>query len=282
MRAVPREVVLTLRNDMPYTNLQLQLSIARDCEWISKCWKACSAGNELAVGDFGDAEFRPLQLREDSGSETGEPEGPFAAASPSLKHAVSMLPTEAPKDGSKDPVYVQTVPTLSMSVVRDLFDKDDWIMDRFLCESLGAFDVRWEPFMEPPRTPGVKVRRCRYMMPLPQDVPRAVASIIGMPKESNITTVFHMRITEDEVLLVHQTITHDVMYGDKFRAQDTHSFRPGSGGGVTYTKWSEVVWLAALPWTHGMVKNAVESKTVETAKAKGPDFVRLFCNAPAA
>lgn len=166
--------------------------------------------------------------------------------------------------------------------MREMLDKDDWVMNKFLCEVLGTHDMRWEPFMEPARTPGVKVRRCRYMMPLPQDVPRAVASIMGMPKESNMTTIYHMKITDDEVLLVHQTITHDVLYGDKFRAQDTHSFRPCPEGGVTYKKWSEVVWLAALPWTHSIVKSAVDSKTVANSKAAGPGFVRVFCNAPAA
>jgi len=269
---VSREVLLTLRDGLPISHLQLQLSIARDCELLAKAWSAClEAGTELAVGDQGDTEFRPLRLQESMVEEA-----PFPGT-PGMERAVLMLPTEALCN--QEPLYSGRLPPeVTMAGMREILDRDDWFLDKFCRESLKARDMHWEPFLEPARTPGVKVRRCTFIMPLPQDVPKAVASIIGLPKESSITIVYHMKITEDEIMLVHQTLTHDVMYGDQFRAQDMHIFRKLADGAVEYRKWGSVVWLAALPWTHGIVKSAVEAKTVEVSKGNVDDFIRMICS----
>lgn len=164
-----------------------------------------------------------------------------------------------------------------MEALRECLDKEEWFMEGFQREVMKIRDMRWEPFLEATYKPGVKVRRCTYVMPLPQDLPRAVASIIGLPKESRMTTVYCLKITNDEITLVYQTHTHDVMYGDKFRAQDLHVWRPLADGGVEYRKWSSAVWLDSLPWTHGVVKSAINAKTVQTGRETVENFVSFIC-----
>ena len=74
---------------------------------------------------------------------------------------------------------------------------------------------------------------------------------MGMHKKSNMTTVYHLKITHDKVLLVHETLTHNVMYGAKFRAQDA--------------------LIPSCP-VDSVVKSAVDAKTIANSKAAGLDF----------
>merc|ERR1719188_965766 len=97
-------------------------------------------------------------------------------------------------------------------------------------------------------------------MPLPKDVPSAVARLVSIPESTRVTTVLRLRVQGDEAVLLMQTVAHDAPFGENFRTQETFCFKPHPEGGVQMLKWGEVVWVQALSWTMGPVSKIIESK----------------------
>uniref|UniRef100_A0A7S3GQX3 Uncharacterized protein n=1 Tax=Spumella elongata TaxID=89044 RepID=A0A7S3GQX3_9STRA len=98
-------------------------------------------------------------------------------------------------------------------------------------------------------------------MPVPQDFPRAVTRLVNLPMETKVSAVFRMHQQPDRVLLTVQFCSHDVPYGENFHIHETIVLKPGSGDSVDAMRWVEVMWITALPWTHGILKTIIEQKS---------------------
>merc|ERR1712032_1463555 len=76
-----------------------------------------------------------------------------------------------------------------------------------------------------PDNTGHKVRKLVYTMPVPTDVPPAMAKLLGIPKTLQGTTVQRICGDPGEVTLVQHSYSRDMMYGDRFLIQTILNFR---------------------------------------------------------
>merc|ERR1712216_426575 len=135
----------------------------------------------------------------------------------------------------------------------------------YMRETLSCTELSSTPWSESHRTPGTAVRRTRLTVPVPPDVPKTLARLIGLPRMMDVTAVFRLRSTDDQAVLVMQSCTHNVPYGEHFRIEDIVSLRVAPGGGVAYEKWTKGVWVKHLPWALAPVKTYTEKKIVREA-----------------
>merc|ERR1712232_1387771 len=114
-------------------------------------------------------------------------------------------------------------------------------------------------------------------MPVPPDVPRPVAKLLGMPENLTVTAVFRLRVTADEVILVMQSCTHGVPYGDYIRVEDILQLKR-SPSGVALQKWTIPQWVKPLPWTHGIVRVFTEKKVLSEARSGALVLERILAS----
>jgi len=177
---------------------------------------------------------------------------------------------------TEEPLFTGNLAGMSLNEVRLKLHSKDWPMAQFLKEALGAYDLTETRWCTSESVPGTAARRARFIMPLPKDVPGAVAMLVSLPETSHVTIVYRLRDSESEVVLLQQTCTHDVTFGENFRVQETLSFTPSRAGGVDVRKWVEVIWAVSLPWSMGAVKSFIERKSNSAAKASASHLVRVL------
>jgi len=184
-----------------------------------------------------------------------------------------------PNKGKSKPLSIERLHGISLSTVGNKLASDDWTINHFLRSNPQASAF---VFSSPSRAPssggltGAQVRRSEFQMRLPQDVPKAIRSLVGVPQSTRVTQVYCLCITESEVTLVQQTTSHDVMFGDSFRVQETFSWRSSADGGVEQRTWSEVEWIRSLPWTHGAIKSFIDKSTKREAKETAASLAKLL------
>lgn len=282
-RSVPRGMTLTIKGGR-ITYLHLQLSISQDCDSIEETWRVCSGHTQVSPGALGDTEvdasfqFHSVAVNEgEMQSSALRASGPspveqvdVAAERPrsmtvSFKNASEDLPDDGAAGGTL--VLEETWTTVPLQQIRMGLDADDWTMNRMIMEKLRPENFVSEPPVRSPTKPGLVFRRICFLLTLPQDVPRAVASLVGSPEKSNITQVIAYRASDDELSVVLQSITHDVPFGQDFRVQEMYSWKSlPTGGGVKFQCWSQVVWTTQLPWTHGILKSFIAKKAAAESK----------------
>lgn len=161
---------------------------------------------------------------------------------------------------------------VTFSALKEALSGTDWIIPKYIEKVNRAHDIVDNRWANSKLVPGTKVRKVVFTMPLPKELPRAVAMLVKIPEESKVTNAYRLRSEASQAVLSVQTCTHDVTLGESFRIQETMAFYPESGG-VGIKKWVEVVWVAPLPWTHGPIKAFVEKKAHEESVASLPGLV---------
>lgn len=269
----PREMTLTIK-DGSIACLQLQLSVTKDCDWIEEAWRACREHGHVRPGNLGDIEvgasFQFHSVADNEG-ETPRSASSVSGAAPagrgmtaSLTRASDNIPDDGTKGGTM--VFEEYWAEVSLQHVRLGLEADDWTMSRMIKEKSNPEKFVSEPPVQSRSTPGLTVRRTRFLLTLPQDVPRAVASLVGSPEKSNVTQVLAYRSSDDELSVVMQAVTHDVPFGEDFRVQEMYKWRSQPEGGVQFQCWSQIVWTRQLPWTHGVLKSFVAKKAAGESK----------------
>ncbi|CAE8609723.1 unnamed protein product [Polarella glacialis] len=168
----------------------------------------------------------------------------------------------------------EKLPGLSLEMIRAALEGEEF-MPRFYRENIQAKDISPSHWGRSLRTKGTLFRKLTFVMPVPQDAPRAIARLVSVPLESTVTALWHLSCQEGQVTLTYQSCTHDVPFGENFRVQETIVFRPSSSGELCMTKWAECVWVAPLPWTHGVIKAFIEKRCKAEATGAVPLFLRL-------
>jgi len=208
----------------------------------------------------------------------GETTGGGVPRHPSLVAKAAALP--AAETPNLDPIATFHLEAVTVSEIVELLqpatEESPWVLERFYSEYSNASGFEASEWQEEMRIPGTVVRGVRYNMPLPKDVPAAVARLVSIPEATRVTTVLRLRVQGDEAILLLQTIAHDAPFGENFRTQETLSFKPHERGGVQLVKWGEVVWVQALSWTMGPVSKIIETKATDGMRASVDTLVRLL------
>lgn len=184
-----------------------------------------------------------------------------------------------PNAGKSKPLSVERLQGVSLATVGNKLAVDDWAIHHLLRGNPNASALA---LSSPSRIrtsgglKGAQVRRSEFRMRLPQDVPKAIRTLVGVPQSTRITQVYCLCITESEVTLAQQTTSHDVTFGDSFRVQETCSWRSAADGGVEQRTWSEVAWIKSLPWTHGAIKSFIDKSTKREAKDMAASLAKLL------
>merc|ERR1719291_614440 len=152
----------------------------------------------------------------------------------------------------ENPVNSGALPGLDLAKIGETLKSDNWLTT-FLKEAKQAHSISATPWTESKRSPGVLVRKATFTLPVPQDFPRAVTRLVNLPTETKVTAVFRLHPQPDQLVFTVQFCSHDIPFGENFRNHETVAFKPAAEG-VDATMWVEVMWVAALPWTHGILK----------------------------
>jgi hypothetical protein len=174
------------------------------------------------------------------------------------------------------PLISDTFPDTGLEDIRDaILAMRNCITYRHLM-ALGCHDIRrtgWKPC---PDNDGHDVRKIVCMVPVPPDAaPPAVARLLGVPKALQATMVQRLCADADEVTLVEQSYTQDVVYLDRCMTQYIRHFSRNSDGGIDMRLWVDTIWTRDLPITHFAVKRCVEAKTRSEAFTYREDYNRI-------
>ncbi|CAK0796484.1 unnamed protein product [Prorocentrum cordatum] len=127
--------------------------------------------------------------------------------------------------------------------------------------------MRASPWSEGRRVPGSLVRRLQFSFPAPDNTPRMVQRLIGLPEWMDSSMLVRMKTTEDQLTLVMSTCSHNVPYGECSRIEDRLHFTPDAArGGVAVAKWIGLVWVKSLPWALGPAAGFLEKQVHDQAK----------------
>merc|ERR1711920_831479 len=181
-----------------------------------------------------------------------------------------MPPPAIPNDPPHLVIKDRHVHDLTLDQLEDAL-LTDGMFEQYLAESTGSFDISLSFWGTAPG--GIRVRRAHFTMPVPQEVPPALARLIKLPQTSKATLVLGFLHSGEELLVFIQQVTHDVPCGENFRVQETMRFNPHPEGGLVLNKWTLVKWVTALPWVMAPMRPILEAKTAATSAPATDDFL---------
>lgn len=168
------------------------------------------------------------------------------------------------------PMLDISLDSVGITAVRDAILTDDGLFQRFAREGMSFRDDSSTPWVTCTAEPHTYLRAAEYTMPLPNDVPKAVARAVAIPEFCKASMALRVR-NEGHGLRVEQvTSTPDVPFGDRFYTQDVFSFQPFPGGGVSVKRWTCTVWLKPFSLPLRMIEYTIKDKTLKNAE--------LFCS----
>jgi len=183
---------------------------------------------------------------------------------------------------TEKPLLTVHVKGLSLARAQAALERTDnspllnFLEEAFQCSNFSTTD-----WMHSSDTGNAKIRHSSYTMPVPGDIPDVVARLLRVPDTIRGTTVWRMHADSRELVLVQHTQTKDVLYGDRFKLQNTMSVVEEPTGGVMVSTWTDVVWATPLPWTHGMIKHVIEKKAKTDSAAVFGQLVHMIEEAAA-
>lgn len=292
--AAANSLVLSVVGNPNFSELRLQLTITADAEWFegfvesvigdvvveegTARSKAVAFKDQVSTSSISTQQDGPkvllTQLSSCSSIATEGSKQPDAWITRAEHRAITLASrlsgeyAEAPggrqafhiPEGDK-PLAVEKLPSAIIATISAKLSHDNWLTS-FLKENKLARDICATPWAECTRAPGVMVRKATFTVSVPQDFPRAVTKLVQLPKETKVTAIFRLLLSqEDDLIFTAQICSHDIPYGDNFRVHETARFRPTGSTGVEATNWVEVMWIADLPWTHGALKSIIDQRT---------------------
>jgi len=195
--------------------------------------------------------------------------------SKSFVPVADSLPHEAPTEAT--PLVKERMPNATIEDICTLMSTDrDWPILSFLEEHLRLTDVQDSKWAPSQRIPGTQMRRLRFRMPVPTDVPQAVKRLVNLPDTTKVTFLARLGCSPDKVILVQEVCSHDVTYGENFWVQDVMTFNSDPSGGVILEKFTVIRWVTALPWYAAMLGPFIEAKAKDTSMQVGQKLVKYL------
>lgn len=107
--------------------------------------------------------------------------------------------------------YLQTSPLITCDLAMSLTQVTNCLlnesfMERVLQADSGAFDVvasHWAPAPEPQH----RLRGLKYSVPIPEDVPQAVRSMLQLPSSSTCRALCRLKVTQAEIVMTLQPLS---------------------------------------------------------------------------
>jgi len=137
------------------------------------------------------------------------------------------------------------------------------------------------PWLNDTSLPGTRSQRIRCNVPIPNDLPDIMKRALSMPAHVPSITVNCMGRIGENIVLVQRARSVNMMFSDRIRVQHVHEFRNDPNGGIEWRQWSELVFIRALPWTHGFLVKFLQNKTVEEVKGAEESFSKTLTDAVA-
>lgn len=144
----------------------------------------------------------------------------------------------------------------------------------FLRGALDCFDVQAGPWIDCPRSSDATVQRMRYSLPLPADISESIARLLGLGKAVPSSTVSRVAADGGEVVLQQITRTEGLLYSERMRVLNTHTFRQGDSG-VEWHTLTQIIWLRPLPWTHGFIARLIERRVKSETLDQAPKLMAV-------
>lgn len=194
----------------------------------------------------------------------------------STRSATRRMPAPLVPAGTP-PLFTMHVRDVTIDRIRAVMERtEDCPLLRFLEEEFLCSDFCTTDWMYSCDTGSAKVRQSDYTMPVPRDIPEVAARLLRVPETISGTTVWRLNADSRELLLVQHSHTKDVLFGDRFKLQNTMSFVQEPAGGVTVSTWTDVIWVTPLPWTHGVIKHVIEKKAKSDSAAVVGQLVKMI------
>merc|ERR1712046_517544 len=169
------------------------------------------------------------------------------------------------------------MPNATMKGIRKFVGKSrKWPLRIFMEDYHKIIDVEEAPWAPSSRVPGTFMRRLRFKMPMPDDVPPTLRMLVRIPDLSTTTYLARLGCSQDQIVLVTEACSHDVTYGESFWVQDVLVFTNNPDGGVLFEKFTHVRWVKALPWYASALGTFIEMKAKSDAKAQGKFLVEYL------
>lgn len=150
-------------------------------------------------------------------------------------------------------------------------------LQRFLDEVAGCEGISATDWMECTEQPGTQVRKVLWSAAMPADMSDTIRRLLSLPPQISGTTVWRLQDSGGNLALIQHSYSRNVMYGDRFRLQNTLRFSPSpSGNGVQLDSFADTIWVSPLPWTHAGVKVFLERRSRAEAAAGTAELKRLI------
>eukprot|EP00928_Gymnodinium_smaydae_P035396 TRINITY_DN24916_c0_g2_i1.p1 TRINITY_DN24916_c0_g2~~TRINITY_DN24916_c0_g2_i1.p1 ORF type:complete len:487 (-),score=122.49 TRINITY_DN24916_c0_g2_i1:224-1582(-) len=208
--------------------------------------------------------------------------GPSFARLETLKGPMLKAAQDLPRPDqvvNKEPVFCKQMPGVSVPAVRDVLNRDPWMLRQVLELGVKGYDFQPSKWTDGTRVPGSRIRGMRFSMPTPDDIPSAVAKLQKIPPELSASIVVRMVGGKDDCVLLEQTAVPEVPFGENFEVLVTHCFKPyGEGGnaGVNYYKYAKVVWVKEPSFALRWIKGIIEKETMSKASVTGENFAKVL------
>jgi hypothetical protein len=200
--------------------------------------------------------------------------------------AADALPDPSSNDfWHEEPVFTQNLPGVSMERLEQLLRAEPFIMETCLKQDIKAFEMKTSRWQEGVNAPGTFIRSMKYKMPVPEDIPSAVRSVVAIPKFCSCKTFVRLHCKPEELDLTFQTLTDGLPLGENVQLQVTNTFTPysdSSGAGVTMRRWIVVAWVKELLWTMRFLKGIVVSQIMQAGRASAHILAELVCESTTA
>lgn len=108
-----------------------------------------------------------------------------------------------------------TIPGISRAIEHGEND----LLKHLCVDFLEATEFVATPWAPARRVPGTKVRRLRYRLRLPDDVPSVIKKAVNIPGDTSITVLARVGGIDDKLVLLQQACSHDVPFGERMWVQ---------------------------------------------------------------
>mmetsp|Transcript_107193 Transcript_107193/g.309989 ORF Transcript_107193/g.309989 Transcript_107193/m.309989 type:complete len:363 (+) Transcript_107193:96-1184(+) len=153
----------------------------------------------------------------------------------------------------------------------------DGPLAKFLIDGLGCKSLtggRWWQDNVDDKEASQFLRRCRYQLPLPADVPDVAIRLLNLEAFVGSSTTSRLSISAERITLQEVSQTEGLLYSERMRVMNVHVWEAAASGGVVWRSWTRTVWTKALPWTHAFIAKTIENRVKAEAKSATP---RLMC-----
>lgn len=274
------EVLLVIKEGVSsITHLRLQLGFALEKQRLLEIWNLCKEGSKTAdyplytfVAPAGGLD-QNMQDNMDMGkTDLGIPFEPTE----SVLRIVSVLPSvQQMQRDYKLPTFEAHFRDATMASVQAAMKYvsiDQWPMTRFQKTALKSYDIVATPWSDGIRMPATLVRRINFKLPVPADLPKSLARMIGIPPVIDGLMVARIKCTPEEITYTMQSCSLNVPYGDCHKMEDVMHIRPHPDGGIALSRWSDIKFVKAMPWHLSAFKSFLEMKVRAEQVATWPLF----------